>query len=297
ETLTDLGLSEREFLRPDRLDFHGRVSLLKGGIITADAVNTVSRGYAREIQTPEFGFGLDDLLRSKASVLDGIVNGVDYTEWSPENDAFTAQSYSADDLSGKQVCKADLLREFGLPSEDLERPLIGMVSRFVDQKGFDLIERILPELLTEDLSIVAIGTGEQRYEEAFRSLAATHPRKLGVRIGYDNSIAHKIEAGADIFLMPSHYEPCGLNQIYSLRYGTVPVVRATGGLDDTIDEDTGFKFREYTPEALLRTIRAALSAYRERERWTTMMMAGMSKDYSWGASAGEYISLYRRLWS
>jgi starch synthase len=294
ETITELGL-DKELFRPDALEFHGRVNLLKGGINFADAINTVSRGYAREIQTPEYGFGLEGLLQERADVLCGIVNGVDYSDWSPENDRYTAAPYSAHDLSGKILCKRDLLQTFGLSDRHIERPVLGMVSRFVSQKGFDLIEAIAPRLAAEDVYIAGIGSGESRYEEMFRALAEAHPEKVSVRTGYDNEIAHKIEAGSDIFLMPSRYEPCGLNQIYSLRYGTVPVVRATGGLDDTIEEGTGFKFQEYSGEALLEAIRAALAAYQDRKRWMAIMKNGMAKDFSWSASAAEYSALYRKL--
>jgi starch synthase len=292
--LRELGLPA-DLFHPDALEFYGRVNLLKGGIVFADAINTVSRGYAREIQTPEYGFGLDGLLRRRSDILCGIVNGVDYNEWSPEADSYIARNYGPNDLSGKTDCKRDLLQTFGWEHPRLDRPVIGMVSRFVGQKGFDLVEQILPALVHEDMYLVGIGSGEERYEEMFRTLSHANPEKVSVRIGYDNTIAHKIEAGADIFLMPSRYEPCGLNQIYSLRYGTVPVVRATGGLDDTIEAGTGFKFTGYSGDALLAAIRAALSAYGERDQWTAMVKAGMAKDFSWSTSAAEYHSLYRRL--
>ena len=292
--LTDLGLPDGLF-HPDALEFHGRINLLKGGIAFADAINTVSRGYAREIRTPEYGFGLEGLLNTRADVLSGIVNGVDYSEWSPEADRHIAARYSRDDLSGKRTCKLDLLRTFGIGADGKDRPLIGMVSRFVDQKGFDLIQQIANDLAREDIYLCGIGTGEARYEQMFAALSAAYPDRISVRTGYDNALAHKIEAGSDIFLMPSRYEPCGLNQIYSLRYGTVPVVRATGGLDDTIEEGTGFKFRELSGAALLGTIREALAAWKDRPRWTAIMKAGMAKDYSWDASAAEYGALYRRL--
>lgn len=288
---------DKALFHPDALEFYGGLNLLKGGIVFADAINTVSRGYANEIQTPEHGFGLDGLLRRRAGVLSGIVNGVDYNEWSPEVDKFAAAHYSLNDFSGKRACKLDLLRTFGLPASRVDKPLIGMVSRFVGQKGFDLIADIADELVLEDVSITAIGTGEPRYEQLLTDLAANHPEKVSIRVGYDNAIAHKIEAGADMFLMPSRYEPCGLNQIYSLRYGTVPIVRATGGLDDTIEESTGFKFREYSGAALMTAIRAALRAYDDRKLWGTLVRNGMSKDFSWSASAAEYSRLYRQLTS
>ncbi len=280
--------------RPDALEFFGQVNLLKGGLIYSDAINTVSRRYAEEIQTPELGFGLDGVLRERSEALSGILNGVDYSRWDPRVDPYIAARYSPEDLDGKRACKADLLCEFGFP-ENLDRPLIGIISRFAGQKGFDLIEEIAPKLLEEDVALAALGTGDPVYERLFLDLAAAHPERIGVRIAFDEALAHKIEAGADMFLMPSKYEPCGLNQIYSLRYGTVPVVRATGGLDDTINEDTGFKFHEYSGSALLAAIRAALATYKEREKWTDMMLAGMRKDFSWDASAVEYSALYRRL--
>jgi starch synthase len=294
EALDDIGLP-RELFRPDLLEFWDRINFLKAGIVYADAISTVSRTYALEIQTPEHGFGLDGLLRSRAHQLTGIVNGVDYGEWSPEADPHIAARYSADDLAGKRACKADLLRAFGLPDDNMNRPLIGLVSRFVSQKGFDLIEGSMDAILSEGASFIALGTGDPHYEAVMRGLAERYPARASVRIAYDNTLSHKIEAGADIFLMPSRYEPCGLNQIYSLRYGTVPVVRATGGLEDTIDESTGFKFRDYTSGALLEALRQAVAAYREPERWQSMMRAGMRKDYSWSASAAEYSELYRRL--
>lgn len=292
--LPEIGLDMSVF-HVDGLEFYGKVNILKGGICYSDAISTVSKGYAAEIQTPEYGFALDGLLRSRASVLTGILNGVDYSHWSPETDVYLAANYSAAELSGKRVCKQDLLREFGLPEEATDRPLVGIVSRFADQKGFDLIEEVAGELAAEDLSLVALGTGDLRYEELFRDLAVAHPTKIAVKVAYDNPLAHKIEAGSDMFLMPSRYEPCGLNQIYSLRYGTVPVVRTTGGLDDTIDERTGFKFKEYSGKALLAAVREALTAYRDPARWEALIRNGMQKDFSWNASAAEYSALYGRL--
>lgn len=294
EALLELGLG-RELYDPGRMEFWKRINFLKGGIVYADAISTVSKAYAREIQTEEHGFGLEGLLRSRADVLTGILNGVDYSEWSPETDPFIAAHYSAEQLEGKRICKTDLLQMFGLPADDPERPVIGIVSRFVGQKGFDLIAEIGDDLMREDVLLTAIGTGEPQYEAAMQALADRYPDKAAVRIAYNNEAAHKIEAGADMFLMPSRYEPCGLNQIYSLRYGTVPVVRATGGLEDTIDAETGFRFTEYSGAALLATIRRALAAYRERREWRTLVTNGMHRDHSWGASAAEYSNLYRRM--
>jgi starch synthase len=291
--LPNIGLDPSVFT-PDKLEFHGQVNLLKAGIVYADWINTVSRTYAREIQTPEYGFRLDGLLRARSGQLSGILNGVDYHEWNPEKNDFIARNYSVEDLSGKRDCKRELLAEFGLP-QDLDRPLIGIVSRFADQKGFGLIAEAAYQIAELDLTMVVLGSGEYRYESLFRDMAAAYPHKIGVRVGFDNALAHRIEAGADMFLMPSLYEPCGLNQMYSLRYGTLPIVRATGGLDDTINEGTGFKFWDRAGWALLSAIQHALGVYKDQDRWTAMMRNAMRKDFSWNASASEYIALYRRL--
>ncbi len=293
--LADIGLDPALF-NPDGVEFFGKVSFMKAGIVYSDALSTVSKAYAREIQTPEYGFGLDGVLRSRSDVLSGIVNGVDYITWNPETDPYLAASYSAADLSGKRKCKQALLREFGLTTEAAQaRPLIGIVSRLASQKGVDLIAAIGEDLAEEDLSLVALGSGDTKYEELLLDLARAHPLKIAVRIGYDDALAHRIEAGSDMFLMPSRYEPCGLNQIYSLRYGTIPVVRATGGLDDTIDEDTGFKFQEYSGVALLRAIRQALAEFQSLEKWSARIQRAMAKEFSWKTSAVEYARLYLNL--
>jgi starch synthase len=277
------------------MEFFGQVSYIKGGIAYADALSTVSPTYAREIQTPEFGFGLDGALRARSDVLTGILNGVDYSQWNPETDAHLPARYSAADLSGKAVCKEQLLHEFGLPAEAMDRPLIGMVSRFTRQKGTDILVEAAADIFAQDVYLVALGTGDPEYEEFFRKLEAEYPGRAAVRIGFDNALAHRIEAGADLFLMPSHYEPCGLNQIYSLKYGTIPVVRATGGLDDTIEEGTGFKFREYSAAALSEAVQAAVAAYSSRDTWRDTMRRAMSQDFSWTASARAYSALYAKL--
>ena len=285
------------------LEFFGSVNFLKGGLVFADFVTTVSKKYAEEIQTKEFGHGLDGVIRHRAATVTGILNGVDYAEWSPETDKFLAAHYSAGNLEGKRACKKDLLEQFHLPAADLKKPLVGVVSRFATQKGFDLIAEVADELMENELKIVALGTGEPEFEKLFRRLAQRFPKKFGVRIAYDNALAHKIEGGSDIFLMPSRYEPCGLNQIYSLKYGTVPVVRATGGLDDTIEpfdprtgRGTGFKFTEYAGEALLECLEQALHVYeRKPAAWRRLMENGMRKDFSWNASAAEYERLYERV--
>ena len=292
--LADAALDPALF-RPNGLEFYGQVSYIKGGISFADALNTVSPTYAREIQTPELGFGLDGALRGRAAVLSGILNGVDYREWSPEVDSLIPARFSAGDLNGKAVCKEHLLQEFGLPVDGTDRPLIGIVSRFTRMKGFDLVAEAVAEIIEAGANIVALGSGESEYEALFQRMAADFPAHVGVKIGFDNRLAHVIEAGADMFLMPSRYEPCGLNQIYSLRYGTAPVVRATGGLDDTIDSETGFKFVDYSGAALLAAVRQALDAFSSRDSWLKMMRRGMGRDFSWKASAGRYSALYRQL--
>jgi starch synthase len=242
------------------------------------------------------------VLRDRASTVTGILNGVDYDEWSPQTDKFIAAKYSPQDLSGKTKCKQDLLAAFGIPTADVKLPVIGIVSRFAAQKGFDLIAQIADRLAREEMIVVALGAGDKTYEDMFVRLNKQFPNKIAVKVAYDNAIAHKIEAGADMFLMPSRYEPCGLNQIYSLKYGTVPIVRATGGLDDTIEpwdarsgKGTGFKFTEYKGESLLLTIKQALTAYRDQTSWQALMRNGMNKDFSWNASAREYGKIYEKV--
>jgi starch synthase len=303
DTMKKIGLPEGLF-SIDGLEFYGRVNFLKGGLIFSDYLTTVSPKYAEEIQTVEYGHGLDGVVRDRADRLAGILNGVDYSLWSPERDKVIAARYSPKDLSGKLACKKNLLEVFGLPPETIEKPVIGIVSRFAGQKGFDLIEQIAPYLMAEDLAVVALGAGEPRYEKLFRELSKAFSTKFSVKVAYDNILAHKIEAGADMFLMPSRYEPCGLNQIYSMKYGTVPVVRATGGLDDTIEafdpetgSGTGFKFQAYDSTALLGAIRQALSVFRNNPAaWRVVQLNGMAKDFSWKVSAAEYAKLYEMAW-
>ena len=266
-----------------KMEFFGNVNFLKGALIYSDFVTTVSRRYAQEIQTTEFGFGLEGVLKDRSDTVTGILNGVDYDAW-------------------KQQCKRDLLSAFGLPEKDIDIPLIGIVSRFAAQKGFDLIGQIIDRLALEEIHFAVLGNGDRLYEEMFMRLGKRVPEKMGVRIAYDNQLAHKVIAGSDMFLMPSRYEPCGLSQIYSLKYGTVPVVRSTGGLDDTIDpwdprtkKGTGFKFQEYTGDALMRTIHQALAVYHDKDSWQKLMRNGMGKDFSWKIEAREYVRVYDRV--
>ena len=284
-----------------KMEFFGQVNFLKGALVYSDFVTTVSRKYSQEIQTTEYGFGLEGVLRNRAATVTGILNGVDYDEWSPETDKYVSTKYSPKDLAGKAKDKQDLLQTFGISNADAKLPVIGIVSRFAAQKGFDLIAQVMDRLAREDMILVVLGTGDKEYEEMFLRLQKQFPQKIAVKVAYDNTIAHKIEAGADMFLMPSRYEPSGLNQIYSLKYGTVPIVRATGGLDETIEpwdartgKGTGFKFYEYNGESLLLTVKAALQAFRDQGSWQVLMRNGMARDFSWGASAKEYVKVYER---
>jgi len=291
-----------DLLTITKMEFFGQVNFLKGALVYSDFVTTVSKRYSHEIQTTEYGFGLEGVLRNRASTVSGILNGVDYDEWNPQTDKFTVATYSAQNLSGKQKCKHDLLQAFGVTDADAKLPVIGIVSRFAAQKGFDLIAQIMDRLAREKMIVVVLGTGDKTYEEMFQRLHKQFPGRIAIKVAYDNVLAHKIEAGADMFLMPSRYEPCGLNQIYSLKYGTIPIVRATGGLDDTIEpwdartgKGTGFKFADYTGEALLATVKQALLAFRDQSSWQTLMRNGMARDFSWGVSAREYGKIYGRV--
>jgi starch synthase len=280
----------------------GAASALKAGILASDALSTVSPRYAREIQTSEQGNGLDWLLRARSDRLAGITNGVDYDLWNPETDPHIAAHFSAADLSAKRECKLDLLRRFGLPEEP-ERPIIAIISRLVAQKGYDLIRNAARGILETGAFFIALGAGAREYEDFLQSWHDQAPQRVGIYKGYAGEpLAHQIEAGADIFLMPSLYEPCGLNQMYSMRYGTIPVVRATGGLDDTVQsfdpgsgKGNGFKFGPYTASALLEKIREALYFYSQPDVWATIQRNGMTEDHSWSAAARKYIELYREV--
>lgn len=298
-TLNQISLDGSLF-NVEGMEFFGRVNYLKGGLVFSDFITTVSRRYAAEIQTAEFGCGLEGVLRSRAGRLEGILNGVDYDAWNPATDKLIPASFTPVNTSGKLACKKALLERMGIASPALSQPVIGIVSRFATQKGFDLIAQLAPKLVQMETVVVALGAGEPQYEQLFRQLAADYPRKFLVNVAYDNELAHQIEAGSDIFLMPSRYEPCGLNQIYSLKYGTVPVVRATGGLDDTIQEfdgqkGTGFKFEDYSSSALLAALEKAMSFYRQPQAWRRLMQNCMAQDFSWTVSAQSYARIYERL--
>lgn len=287
-----------------QMEFFGHLNLMKTGLVFADALSTVSPRYAAEIQSHPQGCGMEGVLRDRREVLTGILNGVDYSIWNPATDPHLPANYDAHDLSGKATCKAALQQELGLPVQ-ADIPVVGFVGRFADQKGLDLMMTVIPQWIeSSPLQWVILGSGNPNYEQAFRQLAAKHPDRLFVHVGFSEPLAHRIEAGADMFIMPSLYEPCGLTQLYSLKYGTIPVVRATGGLADTITDATplalqagtanGFSFEEYSASALNRTLRRACEMYAQPETWSQLMLTGMQQDWSWERSARQYIDLYQR---
>jgi starch synthase len=295
-----LGLPS-EFFTPETLEFYGKVNLLKGGLVLSKLLNTVSPTYSHEIQKREFGHGLEGVLRSRREDLYGILNGVDYQQWDPAHDPYLPRSYSRSRLQGKRRCKGTLQRECKLPVTGV--PLVGMITRFTIQKGIDLVIEILDELMHLDLQLVILGTGEPAIHQKLREAMNQYPEKLSVHFTFDEPFAHRIEAGADLFLMPSRYEPCGLSQLYSLRYGTIPVVRKTGGLADTVVNATpsnllsgkasGFVFEEASSHSLLTTLRLALYLFKDRSLWEKIMRAAMAANFSWDRSAREYVKLYK----
>lgn len=298
------GLDWRLF-NPGGVEFYGKLSLLKAGVVFADLINTVSPTYAREIQTPYFGSGMQGVLSANRDRLFGIVNGVDYTVWDPRHDRHLAANYGPDDLAGKATCKRALQKEYGL-AEEPHTPLFGVVARLTEQKGVDLIGAVVPGLLDQGGQLVVLGDGDRKYHRLFEQLKERYPQRLGLTLGFDEPLAHRIEAGADVFLMPSAYEPSGLNQLYSLRYGTPPVVRATGGLADTVADTTpeaiaagtatGFRFGAYSAHELWKAIERAIGLYRHYpDEWAKVMQNGMRQDWSWDRSAKEYEGLYRRM--
>lgn len=295
-----LNLDPRYF-SPLYMEFYGDINFLKTGLVFADALTTVSPTYAQEIQTPELGHGLDGVLRARRQDLSGILNGIDDEEWNPTTDPHIAATYARRRRTGKAECKRSLQMEMGLPAEKTI-PVIGMVSRLASQKGFDLLEASFAALMQRNVEVIVLGSGEARYQDFLRSQTVRYPEQVAVRIGFDNGLAHRIEAGSDLFLMPSQYEPCGLNQLYSLRYGTIPVVRATGGLQDSVVDPcedqataTGFKFSAYEPQAMLACIDRSLTAYSQPKHWGRLLNNAMRSDFSWSTSARAYHELYCRL--
>jgi starch synthase len=296
-----LGIDDSLFYPTGPFEFWGKVNFMKSAITYATLINTVSERYAVEIQSSdEFGCGLEGVLRSRNKDLYGIVNGVDYKEWSPAKDSYIPHNYSLSKLSGKKDNKVELTKRAGLPFRE-KTPLIGIITRLADQKGLDLIAAAADDIFALDIQMVVLGTGDKKYHKLLRKLETLYPDKLKAMLTYDNEMAHWIEAGADMFLMPSRYEPCGLNQLYSLKYGTPPIVRATGGLADTITNvdtesgtGTGFVFDDYDPEEMLKTIKRAVSLFSQKRKWQRIMKEGMRQDYSWDASAAKYVEIYRK---
>lgn len=300
-----------EYFTPDTLEFYGQMNLLKGGIVFADSITTVSPTYAEEIQTAEGGFGLDTTVAMRAANLHGILNGVDYARWNPETDPYLGQRYGAGDLSGKQACRADLLKKLGLDASDksaagadanIRRPVAGFVSRLTAQKGVEVLGEAMGDLVRSGLTLAILGKGERGYEEQLTEAAGRYRGRVAVRIAHDEELAHQIQAGADMLLVPSHYEPCGLTQLYAMKYGTIPVVRATGGLDDTVraydprtGSGTGFKFAPYTSAALVEAVQQAILLHKQPKKWQKLMGHAMAGDFSWQASAIEYEKLYAAL--
>jgi starch synthase len=289
---------DRSYFSPQYLEFYGNINFLKGGLIFADKITTVSPSYAREIMSGEQGFGLQGILQQRAADVTGILNGVDYSEWNPAVDPFIATRYSENDLSGKRICKDKLQGSLGLPVKSA-MPVFGIISRLTSQKGFDLVQKIFDQMMERELQLVLLGSGEPRYENFFADAAARFPEKFAVRTGFDEVLAHQIEAGADIFLMPSLYEPCGLNQMFSLKYGTIPIVRKVGGLKDTVIDYSaeggvgiGFVFDTYDPQALWDSIEGALRLFADKRSWTELMHRAMRMDFSWDRSAQAYNNLY-----
>jgi starch synthase len=299
-TMAKTGFDPSEFYPMSAFEFFGKVNFMKIGLVFADVVTTVSETYAEEIQrSAEFGYGLEGVLRSRADRPIGILNGIDYRRWSPEADGLLAAPYSRDDLRNKGKNKAAVFREFGLDESRLDHPLLAMISRVDVQKGFDLVVEILDDLLSRNVTFVMLGAGNKATEGQLSAIVAGHPGKAALRLGYDDRLAHLIEAGADIFLMPSRYEPCGLNQMYSMRYGTVPVVRATGGLADTVqefdpstEEGTGFRFGPYDPLHFKGAIARAMHYWTDKEKWSRIMRNGMDADFTWARSARRYADVY-----
>ncbi len=284
---------------PEGIEFWGKISFLKAGLVYSDLISTVSKTYSKEIQTPEYGGGLDGVLAKRSADLFGIINGIDYREWNPAQDKLIEQRYSASRLAGKAVCKDALRKRVGLPPS--EAPLIGMVARLTEQKGLDILAEALPKIASLGAQVVIQGTGEERYHRILTDISSRHRTMMRVLLQFDETLAHAIYAGSDLFLMPSRYEPCGLGQMIALRYGSVPLVRKTGGLVDTVVPyhaktglGTGFMFEKYSAASLIAEVRRALTVYRNKEKWKALMKVGMKQDFSWKRSAKEYVKLYRK---
>jgi starch synthase len=303
DTLRRLGLGFRLFTA-DKLEFFGKVNLMKGGIVFSDELSTVSPRYAQEIQTPEFGCGLEGLLLERRKHLHGIMNGIDEAEWNPQTDTNLPVHYSVRSLGGKTRCKKALQTELDLQPQP-DTPLLAMISRLDPHKGFDLVAAALDQIMAEDMQFVLLGTGQPNYHEFFEKAATRYPGRMSVNLRFDNPLAHRLQAGADLFLMPSRFEPCGLNQLYAMHYGTIPVVRRTGGLADSVIDATeenlangtatGFVFDEYSPEAMMAALRRALATYRKKPLWRQLQKTGMQRDFSWRHAAQQYVELYRRM--
>ncbi|NOR69798.1 MAG: glycogen synthase GlgA [Methylomarinum sp.] len=302
-TFSELNLPS-QLWHPDGLEFHDMLSFIKGGLSYADRITTVSPTYALEIQTPEYGYGLEGLLSHKHAILTGIINGMDLDQWNPETDKSISEPYSADTLEKKVINKTSLQARSSLPVNK-SVPLFGLISRLVEQKGVDLLIECLTEMVNMPLQLVLLGSGDKSVEQKLLSFARLYPKKISVTIGYDEALAHQIEAGVDIFLMPSRFEPCGLNQMYSQRYGTIPIVRKTGGLADTIEDAlpkslanntaTGISFKQASPGALLEAIKRGLLLYNDKKTWKKIQIAAMQKDFSWENSAKQYVTLYQEI--
>lgn len=290
-----------EYFTLDKLEFYGKVNFLKGGIVFSDAITTVSKKYAQEILTPEFGCGLEGALKERQKDLYGILNGIDYSDWDPATDALIPEKFSPDDMSGKNACRVALQKHFKLPLR-ADTPIFGMISRLTIQKGWDLLEDVLPKLMKADVQFVILGTGEAKYHQLLKQIASKFPKGVGLALAFDNNLAHLIEAGSDFFLMPSHYEPCGLNQMISMKYGTIPIVRATGGLDDSVTQfdrknltGNGFKFTEYNEKDFFTSITDGMEVFSQKKLWKKLSSNAMSEDFSWDKRVHEYIDLYKKL--
>ena len=301
DTLDKIGIP-REFYTMDGIEYYGKVSFLKAGIVYSSAISTVSEKYSKEILAREFGCGMDGILRTRRSDIYGIVNGVDYKEWDPTVDTHIKENYAFETIDKKVECKKDLIKSANLPAETLDRPLIGIISRLAEQKGIDLLVDAAREIIDMGASIIILGTGDEKYNKLCERIAKDHPEYIASHIKFDNVLAHKIEAGSDMFVMPSRYEPCGLNQLYSMRYGTVPVVRATGGLEDTVidlytdsENGNGIKFSKATKKDLLDAISRAIEIYKDQPRWRKIQKRIMGLDFSWKTSALHYKELYEKL--